>query len=95
MQMHCLIKAENMAHIPTTRETILVVDDNAEVLAFVVAILKGAAFKVLSAHDGAGAIEIAKQTEDRIDLLLSDVDMPAISGADLRETLKRRGQTYT
>ena len=73
-----------MANIPTrTRETILVVDDNEEVLEFVVAILKRAAFQVLSAHDGAGAIEVAKQTEGRIDLLLSDVDMPLMSGPDL------------
>jgi len=54
-----------------------------------VAILKRAAFQVLSAHDGAGAIEVAKQTEGRIDLLLSDVDMPLMSGPDLGETLKR------
>ena len=79
-----------MANIPTrTRETILVVDDNEEVLEFVVAILKRAAFQVLSAHDGAGAIEVAKQTEGRIDLLLSDVDMPLMSGPDLGEKLKR------
>ncbi len=72
-----------------TRETILVVDDNEVVLKFVVAILKRAAFQVLSAQDGAGAIEVAQQTDGRIDLLLSDVDMPLMSGPDLGETLKK------
>ena len=79
-----------MAGIITgTREIILVVDDNEALLALVVTILEHANFQVLSAHDGAGAIQIGKQTEGRIDLLLSDVDMPLMSGPDLGERLKR------
>ncbi len=70
-------------------ETILVVDDDEQVLSVVAAILKGANFRVLSADSGASAIELAKKTEVKIDLLLSDVDMPLISGPDLGETLKR------
>jgi len=72
-----------------TLETILVVDDNERVLKLVLGILKRANFHVLSANDGANAIELAKKTEGRIDLLLSDVDMPLMSGPDLGETLKK------
>jgi DNA-binding NtrC family response regulator len=71
------------------RETILVVDDNAAVLGLVVAILEYSKFIVLSAGSGAEAIELANATEGRIDLLLSDVDMPQMSGPDLGETLKK------
>ena len=70
-------------------ETILVVDDNESVLSVVVALLKRANFQVLSADNGANAIELAKQTEGQIDLLLSDVDMPLMSGPDLGEALKK------
>ena len=70
-------------------ETILVVDDDPGVLRIVVAILESASFRVLSADNGAGAIELAKETEGRIDLLLSDVDMPLLSGPDLGEALKK------
>jgi two-component system cell cycle sensor histidine kinase/response regulator CckA len=70
-------------------ETILVVDDNPSVLRAVVAILKCANFQVLSADNGANAIELSRETEGRIDLLLSDVDMPLMSGPDLGETLKK------
>ena len=70
-------------------ETILVVDDNESVLSVVVALLKRANFQVLSADNGANAIELAKETEGQIDLLLSDVDMPLMSGPDLGETLKK------
>ncbi len=69
-------------------ETILVVDDNREVLKVVVAILKAANFKVLSADSGAHAIELAEEKR-QIDMLLSDVDMPGMSGPDLGEALKK------
>jgi DNA-binding NtrC family response regulator len=70
-------------------ETILVVDDNETVLRAVVAILEHANFHVLSAANGASAIDLATETEGRIDLLLSDIDMPLMSGPDLGETLKK------
>jgi two-component system cell cycle sensor histidine kinase/response regulator CckA len=70
-------------------ETILVVDDDEKVLQVVVEILKLAKFQVLSADNGSAAIALAKKTKGRIDLLLSDVDMPLLSGPDLGETLKK------
>jgi len=72
-----------------TLETILVVDDDEEVLQIVVAILKHANFRVLSANSGPDALKVAEKTDGRIDLLLSDVDMPQMSGPDLGETLKK------
>ena len=72
-----------------TLETILVVDDDEDVLKVVVAILQRAHFRVLSARNGPDAIKVAAQTDEKIDLLLSDLDMPQMSGADLGETLKK------
>ena len=70
-------------------ETILVVDDNHEILHAVGQLLERANFQVLSASNGADAIELAKETKGRIDLLLSDVDMPLMSGPDLGLALKK------
>src|SRR5512147_2520267 len=70
-------------------ETILVVDDNETVLTLVVAILKRANFRVLSADNRGSAMELAKEMEGRIDVLLADVDMPLMSGPDLGVSLKR------
>jgi DNA-binding NtrC family response regulator len=72
-----------------TLETVLVVDDNEAVLRTVVLILEHEKFQVLSATNGADAIKLADQRNGRIDLLLSDVDMPRMSGPDLGETLKK------
>ena len=79
-----------MPHDPRSkRQTILVVDDTASVLKVVAEILECANFRVLSAESGADAIELANETKEEIDLLLSDVDMPLISGPDLGVTLKK------
>jgi two-component system cell cycle sensor histidine kinase/response regulator CckA len=72
-----------------TLETILVVDDDPGVLALVAKILGDADFRVLTARDGAEAVALAGKTADRIDLLLSDVDMPLMTGPDLGEHLKK------
>ena len=69
-------------------ETILVVDDDETVLAVVVGILKHAKFQVLSADNGVSALALAKKTKGKIDMLLSKVDMPVLSGPDLGEVLK-------
>ena len=79
-----------MADTPIkTGQTILVVDDNEQMLELVASILTAASFHVLPANDGARAIEVARQTKGRIDLLLSDIDMPLMSGPDLGERLKQ------
>jgi len=70
-------------------ETILVVDDDPGVLRVVVRILRSANFRVLLSDNGANAIELTKETEGKIDLLLSDINMPLMSGPDLGEALKK------
>ncbi len=72
-----------------TRETILVVDDNAAVLTAIVGILENEDFRVYSATSGPAALKLAAETDQRIDLLLSDVEMPEMSGPDLGERLKK------
>ena len=73
----------------SNKETILVVDDNEDVLNAVVAILEAAKFRVHSAGGGAAALKLAEETDEKIDLLLSAVDMPGMSGPDLGEALKK------
>jgi len=72
-----------------TLETILVVDDTASVLKTVIAILENANFLVVSADSGRAAVKLAEETDQTIHLLLSDVDMPYMSGPALGEVLKK------
>ena len=70
-------------------ETILVVDDCTEVLDVVTRILRKANFSVLQATTGDGAIKVSTDFDGEIDLVLSDVQMPGMSGPDLGKALKR------
>ena len=66
---------------------ILLVDDNAEVLALLGATLAGdTRYTILVAHDGADAVEVA--IRERPDLILLDVLMPALNGFEVCVALK-------
>jgi two-component system cell cycle sensor histidine kinase/response regulator CckA len=69
-------------------ETILVVDDAEMVLELVVGILESAEFNVLRANNGEDALNVALDYAGPIDLLLSDVQMPGMTGPDLGKALK-------
>jgi DNA-binding NtrC family response regulator len=70
----------------------LVVDDDRAVLDLVAEVLESGDFKVVKANSPEIAIELANNPELHIDLLLSDVDMPGMSGPDLGQFLKERRQ---
>ena len=63
-----------------TLETILVVDNDEAVRKAVVKLLEDAHFRVLSANSGPDSMKVAERTNRKIDVLLSDVDMPQMSG---------------
>ena len=68
---------------PTGSETVLVVEDNAEVLELAVNTISDLGYRVLTASDGPSALEIVRGGET-IDLLFSDVVMPGgMNGFDL------------
>jgi PAS domain S-box-containing protein len=71
-------------------EMILVVEDE-DVRSFLVEALRDLDYGVLPAHDAVGGLGFIKQPGIRIDLMLTDVVLPGISGRDLaREAIKAR-----
>jgi two-component system cell cycle sensor histidine kinase/response regulator CckA len=70
-------------------ETILVVDDTDLVRKVVVAVLENAEFHVLHANSGPNALKLAANYAGRIDMLLSDLNMPGMSGLELGKTITR------
>ena len=68
-------------------ETILVVDDEAQVRNLARDILVGAGYRVLEAEDGESALRIAEEHPGAIHVLLTDVMMPGINGKQLGDRL--------
>jgi PAS domain S-box-containing protein len=69
-------------------ETILLVEDEIGVRQLVREMLHRLGYKIHEASSGADAVRIFAQHQNTIDLLLTDVIMPQMSGRDLAERLK-------
>ncbi len=63
-------------------KTILVVDDEESIRDVIAAYLRPLGFRILEAQGSAEAFEIL-QSEEKIDLLLTDMSMPGIDGVAL------------
>ena len=73
--------------LPNPRRTILVVDDEPEVLRLFKRILSAEGTQILAAGTGAAALAIARQTP--LDLVILDVKLPDVSGTDVLRRLRR------
>jgi diguanylate cyclase (GGDEF)-like protein/PAS domain S-box-containing protein len=74
-----------------TSARILVVDDNADMRAYIFRLLREAGYAVTGAADGAAALMVCKA--ERPDLVLADVMMPVMNGFELLERLRADRQT--
>jgi len=71
------------------RVRVLVVDDDANVRAFVERALRTAGYDTASARSGYDALALARTTSRRFELVVTDVRMPHMSGPQLIERLRR------
>jgi len=68
----------------TRDETILVCEDDDDVRAYTVEVLRELGYRVLEAHDGPSALRLLERQEGVVDLLFTDVVLPSgMTGADL------------
>ena len=65
--------------------TILIVDDNLDIRAFARVFLEHAGYSVVTAADGAEALQYYEIHQSSIVLLLTDVTIPRMNGLDLAD----------
>ena len=73
----------------TGTETILLVDDEDLLLRMGETILSAYGYRVLTANSGQKALELISQTQTPVDLLITDLVMPLMSGRELVEHVRR------
>jgi len=69
-------------------ETILIVDDEPEVLALATSILRPQGYTTIATSDPREALRIARSRPEPLDLLLTDVVMPGMNGRELAGRLR-------
>ena len=76
-----------------TRETILLVEDEPAVRQLFAQALVRAGYRVHEARNGQEALKVFDQHGDSVDLLLTDMRMPFMGGAELASQLRTRRGT--
>ncbi|NOZ12970.1 MAG: PAS domain S-box protein [Acidobacteria bacterium] len=74
-------------HVVNGEGVILVVEDEEDVRAIAVAVLKSAGYTLLEAESAESALEMMKSYEGPLDLLFTDIVMPGMNGMELAEKL--------
>jgi len=78
-------RVEDDSATPTgeENETILVVEDDNDLRAYLIEVLRDLNYRTIGAQDGLAALGILEQTARNVDLLLTDVVMPGMNGREL------------
>jgi CheY-like chemotaxis protein len=75
------------AEEPKSRLAVLVVDDDPDVLMYIVATLRRHGYTVFGAQSGREAMSVLVQQKQLIGVVLTDVVMPSLNGPELAERL--------
>ncbi len=78
----------NDAPGPRGSETILIADDDGQILCVLSEVLREVGYSVLTARDSFEALDVVAQDDVEIDILVSDVVMPGMDGRELADRLR-------
>jgi signal transduction histidine kinase/ActR/RegA family two-component response regulator len=76
--------------LPRGSETVLLVEDETGVRELASEFLRGAGYKVLEGHDGEDGLRVSERYSGGIDMLLTDMVMPRLSGKELASRVKEK-----
>ncbi|MCK9409048.1 MAG: response regulator, partial [Bacteroidetes bacterium] len=85
------VQTEVMIHgqIRGGTETILIVEDEEMLILMIKILLEDEGYTVLEAHDGEEAVNIFREKKDAINLIVTDMGLPKLSGYDEFLMLKK------
>jgi len=81
-------KKEKTVDLQQGNEALLLVEDSKEVLEAISTGLKVFGYKVIEANGSEKAIRMIHEFDEKIDMLITDVVMPGLSGKDVAETFR-------
>lgn len=88
--MAASMNTNSLVEVPVRLETILLVEDEFLVRMEIHHLLSEAGYQLLEAGSSSEALHLAEQFSETIDLLLTDVGLPDLTGPELAERLISR-----
>jgi PAS domain S-box-containing protein len=85
-----LVRGRAIPPIRTRPATVLLVEDQANVLELIQRFLRASGHRVISARDAQEGLDVAMAHPDSIDLLICDVVMPGANGVEFARKLQER-----
>lgn len=77
-----------MSHaFSSAQSTVLVVDDEMQLRHYMARVMADEGYRVLTAADGVEALSLLGRSDSRVDLVITDVRMPRMSGPELAAQL--------
>jgi len=86
---HSVVKADQIVAAEGDGDTILIADDNDEVLAMIDLLLNKLGYRVLQAKNGLEAVEIYRSQSKEISMVVLDVVMPLMGGVDASKQIRQ------
>jgi CheY-like chemotaxis protein len=68
--------------------TVLLIDDEEMVINISEMMLKNLGYKVLKAHCGLEGVQLFEENQSKIDLIISDLEMPMMNGEEVMDKLR-------
>ena len=78
-----------MVDLPRTRGTILIVDDEADMLWFISKMYQPLGYETLTAGSGMEALKIVEECGEKIDLIILDLKMPGMGGIEVLKSIRK------
>jgi type IV pili sensor histidine kinase/response regulator len=75
------------------RPTILIAEDSVYTRRIISSVLGQAGYDILACRDGQEAWEVLLQNIDKVNLVLTDLEMPRLNGLDLLQNIREHPQT--
>ncbi len=82
-------KSENVVYMSPSTETILLVDDEAIILDVAGEMLKSLGYNVITAQDGPSVVDLYREQQEQIDLVILDMVMPDMGGGEIFDEIKK------
>jgi DNA-binding response OmpR family regulator len=73
--------------VPLQQSTVLVVDDESQLRQYMARVMADDGYRVLTAGGGIEALALLDESESSVDLVITDIVMPSMSGLELAARL--------